>query len=185
MAGKFISLEGGEGTGKSTQVQRLAERLRSHGVDVVTTREPGGTPGAEAIRALLVEGDPGRWDGRVEALLVNAARADHVARLIKPALAAGTWVISDRYVHSTLAYQGAGRGLDDAELRKLHAFATDDLWPDLTLILEVEPGMGLARAAARRGGEERFEGEGTAFHDAVHARFLSFRRSALCPDRRR
>ncbi|MBB4630548.1 dTMP kinase [Sphingosinicella soli] len=174
MGGQFISFEGGEGGGKSTQLRRLAARLSAHGIDVVTTREPGGTPGAEDIRSLLVEGEPGRWDGRVEALLVNAARADHVARRIRPALADGKWVLCDRYVHSTLAYQGAARGLDDAALRQLHAFATGDLWPDLTIVLDVDPALGLARAAGRAGGEARFEGEPPAFHKAVRDRFLSF-----------
>lgn len=174
MGGRFISFEGGEGSGKSTQLRRLAARLSAQDVTVITTREPGGTPGAEDIRSLLVEGEPGRWDGRVEALLVNAARADHVARLIRPALAEGKWVLCDRYVHSTLAYQGAARGLDDAELRRLHAFATGDLWPDLTIVLDVDPALGLARAAGRAEGEARFEGEPPAFHKAVRERFLSF-----------
>ncbi|MFD0850177.1 dTMP kinase [Sphingosinicella xenopeptidilytica] len=174
MGGRFISFEGGEGSGKSTQLRRLAARLSAQDVVVITTREPGGTPGAEDIRSLLVEGEPGRWDGRVEALLVNAARADHVARLIRPALAESKWVLCDRYVHSTLAYQGAARGLDEAELRRLHAFATGDLWPDLTIVLDVDPALGLARAAGRAGGEARFEGEPPAFHNAVRERFLSF-----------
>lgn len=174
MGGRFISFEGGEGSGKSTQLRRLAARLSAQDVTVITTREPGGTPGAEDIRSLLVEGEPGRWDGRVEALLVNAARADHVARLIRPALAESKWVLCDRYVHSTLAYQGAARGLDEAELRRLHAFATGDLWPDLTIVLDVDPALGLARAAGRAGGEARFEGEPPAFHKAVRERFLSF-----------
>lgn len=173
MTGRFICVEGGEGGGKSTQLGLLAERLRARGIDVVATREPGGTPGAEAIRALIVDGEAGRWDGRAEALLVNAARADHVARLIRPALAAGQWVLSDRYVHSTLAYQGAGRGLDETELRALHRFATGDLWPDLTLILDVEPATGLGRAAAR-GGSARFEGEAAAFHVRVRNRMRAF-----------
>lgn len=181
MGGRFISFEGGEGSGKSTQLRRLAARLSAQDVIVITTREPGGTPGAEDIRQLLVEGEPGRWDGRVEALLVNAARADHVARLIRPALAEGKWVLCDRYVHSTLAYQGAARGLDDAELRQLHAFATGDLWPDLTIVLDVDPTLGLARAAGRAGGEARFEGEPPAFHKAVRDRFLSFSDVAVVP----
>lgn len=181
MAGRFISFEGGEGSGKSTQLRRLAARLAAHDVTVVTTREPGGTPGAEDIRRLLVEGEPGRWDGRVEALLVNAARADHVSRLIRPALAGDTWVLCDRYVHSTLAYQGAARGLDEAELRQLHAFATGDLWPDLTIVLDVDPALGLARAAGRAGAEARFEGEPPAFHKAVRERFLSFPDVAVIP----
>ena len=181
MGGRFISFEGGEGSGKSTQLRRLAARLSAQDVIVITTREPGGTPGAEDIRQLLVEGEPGRWDGRVEALLVNAARADHVARLIRPALAEGKWVLCDRYVHSTLAYQGAARGLDDAELRQLHAFATGDLGPDRTIVLDVEPTLGLARAAGRAGGEARFEGEPPAFHKAVRDRFLSFSDVAVVP----
>jgi dTMP kinase len=181
VGGRFISFEGGEGSGKSTQLRRLAARLSAQDVIVITTREPGGTPGAEDIRQLLVEGEPGRWDGRVEALLVNAARADHVARLIRPALAEGKWVLCDRYVHSTLAYQGAARGLDDAELRQLHAFATGDLWPDLTIVLDVDPTLGLARAAGRAGGEARFEGEPAAFHKAVRDRFLSFSDVAVVP----
>lgn len=181
MGGRFISFEGGEGSGKSTQLRRLAARLSAQDVTVITTREPGGTPGAEDIRSLLVEGEPGRWDGRVEALLVNAARADHVARLIRPALAEGKWVLCDRYVHSTLAYQGAARGLDEAELRRLHAFATGDLWPDLTIVLDIDPALGLARAAGRAGGEARFEGEPPAFHKAVRERFLSFPDVAVIP----
>lgn len=181
MGGRFISFEGGEGSGKSTQLRRLAARLSAQDVIVITTREPGGTPGAEDIRQLLVEGEPGRWDGRVEALLVNAARADHVARLIRPALAEDKWVLCDRYVHSTLAYQGAARGLDDVELRQLHAFATGDLWPDLTIVLDVDPTLGLARAAGRAGGEARFEGEPPAFHKAVRDRFLSFSDVAVVP----
>lgn len=179
--GRFISFEGGEGSGKSTQLRRLAARLAAQGVPVATTREPGGTPGAEDIRGLLVEGEPGRWDGRVEALLVNAARADHVSRLIRPALAGDTWVLCDRYVHSTLAYQGAARGLDEAELRQLHAFATGDLWPDLTIVLDVDPALGLARAAGRTGAEARFEGEPPAFHKAVRERFLAFPNVAVIP----
>lgn len=181
MGGRFISFEGGEGSGKSTQLRRLAARLSAQDVTVITTREPGGTPGAEDIRSLLVEGEPGRWDGRVEALLVNAARADHVARLIRPALAEGKWVLCDRYVHSTLAYQGAARGLDEAELRQLHAFSTGDLWPDLTIVLDIDPALGLARAAGRAGGEARFEGEPPAFHKAVRERFLNFPDVAVIP----
>ncbi|WP_374592994.1 dTMP kinase [Sphingosinicella sp.] len=181
MGGRFISFEGGEGSGKSTQLRRLAARLSAQDVTVITTREPGGTPGAEDIRSLLVEGEPGRWDGRVEALLVNAARADHVARLIRPSIAEGKWVLCDRYVHSTLAYQGAARGLDEAELGRLHAFATGDLWPDLTVVLDVDPALGLARAAGRAGGEARFEGEPPAFHKAVRERFLNFPDVAVIP----
>ena len=164
MTGRFITLEGGEGAGKSTQALRLAERLTAAGKQVVTTREPGGTPGAEEIRAMLVEGDADRWSAAAEACLVNAARADHVERLIRPALDAGTWVVCDRFVDSTLAYQGAGKGLADSALRNLHHIAGGDLWPDLTLILTVTVETGLARAAGRRSGEGRFEDHALAFH---------------------
>lgn len=178
--GKFISLEGGEGTGKSTQMQLLADRMNAAGIDVITTREPGGTSGAEDIRALLVEGEPGRWGGRTEALLVNAGRADHVARKIVPALDSGKWVVCDRYIHSTLAYQGAARGLDETDLLALHRFATGDLWPDFTIIFDVDPLVGLQRAATRQMGEARFEGETSAFHAAVRKRMLAFTADERC-----
>lgn len=164
--GRFIALEGGEGAGKSTQIGLLAEHLRALGHEVVVTREPGGTPGAEAIRALLVQGEKDRWGAEAEALLMCAARADHVARIIRPALARGAWVICDRFVGSTLAYQGAGRGLLKADLIALHDFATDGLWPDLSIILQVDPHSGLARAKTD-GGEDRFENTGADFHQRV------------------
>lgn len=167
----FISFEGGEGSGKSTQIARLAATLRERGFDVMTTREPGGTEGAEAIRDLLVSGEPGRWTGRAEALMMNAARADHVERLILPAIESGTWVLSDRYAHSTLAYQGAGRGLESDELIALHYVATGGLWPNLTLLLDIDPEVGLARAAKRHDAETRFEEEQLAFHEEVRAGF--------------
>lgn len=169
MSARFITFEGGEGAGKSTQAARLVAQLREQGIDVVPTREPGGTPGAEAIRALVVEGEPDRWDAVTEALLMNAARADHVARLIRPALAAGRWVVCDRFVDSTLAYQGA-KGLAAADLLETHRFATGDLWPDLTLVLDLPIALGAARAAAR-GGSDRFERTGGDFHDRVAAAF--------------
>lgn len=170
MTGKFITFEGGEGAGKSTQVAVLAARLRQHGIDVVETREPGGTAGAEAIRALLVEGEPDRWDGVAEMLLVNAARADHVARRIHPAIAAGQWVVCDRFVDSTLAYQGAGKAVPKADLLAAHRVATADLWPDLTLVLDLSVAVGEARAAVR-GRLDRFEQTGAGFHDRVAAAF--------------
>jgi len=169
--GKFITLEGGEGAGKSTQALRLAERLRDGGISVVTTREPGGSEGAEAVRALLVDGEPDRWSVAAEACLINAARADHIERLIRPALARGDWVVCDRFVDSTLAYQGAGKGLADSALRSLHHIAAADLWPDLTLLLDLPVAAGLARAAAR-GGAGRFEAHDTDFHGRVRAGFL-------------
>lgn len=180
MTGRFITFEGGEGSGKSTQLTLLASELRARGIEVVTTREPGGTPGAEAVRALLVEGEPGRWNGTSEALLINAGRADHVAKLIRPALAAGVWVICDRFVHSTIAYQGAARGVPEDELRTLHRFAAGDLWPDLTLILDIDSEAGLRRARTRAAGEARFEGEAAAFHVAVRERMLAFADDEAC-----
>ncbi len=171
--GRLIALEGGEGAGKSTQAARLAGWLRAQGHHVHCTREPGGTPGAEAIRALFVSGAPDRWTAETDALLVSAARADHVARGIRPALAAGALVLTDRFVHSTLAYQGGGKGLDRAALEAIHRFATGDLWPDLVLWIDVPPEVGLARAAARRGTPDRFEGHDLGFHARVRAAFAA------------
>ena len=182
MAGRFISFEGGEGSGKSTQARLLAETLRAAGRTVVLTREPGGTPGAEAVRALLVTGDPDRWSPWAEACLVNAARADHVERIILPALARGDWVICDRFVDSTRAYQGAGKGLADADLCALHAKAAGNLWPDITLVLTLGADEGLARATARGAAEARFEGHDGGFHARVVGFFkaLPTREPARC-----
>lgn len=171
LRGRFISLEGGEGSGKSTQARLLAEYLKKTEQDVVLTREPGGTEGAEAVRALLVTGDPDRWTPWSEVCLVNAARVDHVARVITPALARGATVICDRFIDSTRAYQGAGKGIADAELLALHRLACGDLWPDLTLVMQLPAATGLARAGARRGGEGRFEAHEAAFHARVAAFF--------------
>ncbi len=170
MRGRFISFEGGEGTGKSTQIRLLADRLRAAGHEVVTTREPGGTEGAEAIRALLLTGEPGRWSPVTEALLMNASRADHVERLIRPALTRGSWVLSDRYADSTFVYQGIAGHVDAAALQALHVHATGDLWPDLTIILDLPEGEGLERALVR-GGEGRFEAKGAGFHARVRRGF--------------
>jgi len=180
MTGRFLAFEGGEGAGKSTQIARLAEVLRARGETVVVTREPGGTPGAEEIRALFVEGAPGRWTVETDVLLVTAARADHVARLIRPALEAGHFVLCDRYVHSTLAYQGYGKGVALDRLRALHAFACQDLWPDLVLWLDLPVDKGLSRstkrAAAQRADqpqEQRFEALGLAYHEKVRSGFAA------------
>lgn len=169
--GRFISLEGGEGAGKSTQLNLLAERLVDAGVTLVTTREPGGTTGAETIRDLFVRGKPDRWDAATEACLVNAARADHVARLIRPALERGDWVLCDRYADSTFAYQGGAGGVADADLQALHRVATRDLWPDLTLLLDLPVEIGIARTRQRLGGATRFEDHDLAFHQGVADRF--------------
>jgi dTMP kinase len=171
LAGRFITFEGGEGSGKSTQSRMLAKHLSECGQPVVLTREPGGTPGAEAIRELLVTGDPGRWSAWSEACLVNAARVDHVDRVIRPALARGDWVICDRFVDSTRAYQGAGKGIADSDLCDLHARATANLWPDLTLVLRLGADAGLERAGARGGVEARFEAHDAAFHARITAFF--------------
>ncbi len=171
MRGRFISFEGGEGSGKSTQARILANYLSTIGQKAVLTREPGGTPGAEEIRDLLVNGRPDRWSPWSEACLVNAARVDHVERVIRPALERGTWVICDRFVDSTRAYQGAGKGLADADLCDLHRRTTGGLWPDLTLIMLLNPHAGLSRAGARGVAERRFEAHDEAFHARIAAFF--------------
>lgn len=176
MTGRFITLEGGEGTGKSTQIRRLADALAERGITAVTTREPGGADGAEEIRKLLVTGAPGRWDVLTETLLVYAARADHVKHTIGPALLAGHWVISDRFNDSTFVYQGAGRGLDRETIRRIDSAVLDDFKPDLTLILDLDVARGLERARARGAGEDRFENFDTAFHERLRQGFLDIAR---------
>lgn len=172
---KFIAFEGGEGAGKSTQARLLADALAARGVDCVVTREPGGTPGAEAIRALLLGTEGEGWHPRAEALLFAAARSDHVERLIRPALAAGKWVICDRFVDSSRAYQGGGGGLTDAEVLDLHRIGSKGLLPDLTLLVEVSPGVAAARASARDlDGADRIGGRNEAYHAKVAAAFAAF-----------
>ncbi len=173
--GRLITLEGGEGAGKTTQLARLAERLEARGLEVVRTREPGGTPGAEAVRALLVEGGAGRWLPSTELLLVAAARDDHLERLVRPALARGAWVLCDRYLDSTYAYQGAGGGLDPARIAALHAAVLDAPTPDLTLLLDLPADLGMARRRAG-GHATRFEAKDAAFHERVRAGFLDLAR---------
>ncbi len=169
---RFISLEGGEGAGKSTQACALVAALADCGVRAIMTREPGGSDGAEAIRALLLQGETTRWSAHAEALLFAAARADHVERTIRPALGAGSWVISDRFVDSTRAYQGGAEGIDDAAILALHAFGSKGLLPDRTFVLEIHPAEGERRATARDGaGADRFARRDPAFHAAVAAAF--------------
>ncbi|MGE3334054.1 MAG: dTMP kinase [Rhodospirillaceae bacterium] len=170
--GIFITFEGGEGGGKSTQARKLAEVLTARGHDVILTREPGGAPGAEAIRKLLVEGASNRWDGLTEALLHTAARRDHLLKTVWPALGAGKTVISDRFFDSTIAYQGYGHGLDIAALRELQHVAIGDFKPDITLILDLPAGVGLARAHVRGGAETRYESMAVAFHERLRQGFL-------------
>lgn len=180
--GRFITLEGGEGTGKSTQSARLAQRLTAAGREVVATREPGGSPGAEAIRALLVEGAPDRWSPTTETLLMYAARRDHIERVIQPALARGAWVVCDRFINSTRAYQGAGGGAPAALIAALEQEVVGGCMPDLTLILDLPVDLGLKRAANRAGRERRFEAKGRAFHNQLRQAFLDIaaREPARC-----
>ena len=173
----FVAFEGGEGTGKSTQISRAARWLRDRGHDVLETREPGGTPLGQELRRLVL--DPaGHVTPRAEALLYAADRAHHVDTVIRPALAAGRVVLSDRYIDSTLAYQGAGRGLDDA--RVVTSWATGGLLPHLTVLLDLDPRVGLARAGARAT-LDRLEADSLAFHEAVRAGFLAL--AAEAPER--
>ena len=175
MTGRFIALEGGEGVGKSTQLRLLADGLRARGLTVVTTREPGGTPGAEAIRAMVLDPAGESWGPRAEALLFAAARADHVERLIRPALARGEWVLTDRYLDSSRAYQGGGSGLADADILALHRIGSDDLLPDRTVVLELDPALAATRLAARdRGQSDRIGGRDAAYHTRVAAAFRRF-----------
>ncbi len=168
----MIAFEGGEGAGKSTQARLLAEALQARGLTVVITREPGGTAGAEAIRALLLHppGDAG-WTPHAEALLFAAARADHVAHLIRPALARGEWVICDRFVDSSRAYQGGAGGLGDAAVNALHAFGSDSLRPDRVILLEGDEDALAIRLAARGQAADAIEGRPAAYHRAVAAAF--------------
>ena len=170
--GRLITVEGGEGAGKSTQVDLLLAALGQAGIAATRTREPGGSDGAEAIRRLLLDGATERWDAVGEALLLYAARRDHVVRLIRPALDRGVWVVCDRFVDSTLAYQGYGRGLPIADLLALHNFALGDFAPDLTLILDLPVAEGLARAGRRSGNADRFERLDAAFHERLRQGFL-------------
>lgn len=169
--GRFITLEGGEGAGKSTQVRRLAESLRGRGQEVVTTREPGGSPGAEEIRGLLITGGEGRWSPVTETLLHFAARRDHLERTVWPALERGAWVISDRFADSTLAYQGYGLGFNQDIIIRLYANVIGKFYPDLTLMLDLPAEAGLARAKARSTAD-RYEGMDIEFHRRLREGFL-------------
>jgi dTMP kinase len=182
---RFISLEGGEGAGKSTQIKMLTAWFADHGIDVCSTREPGGSPGAEQIRDLLVKGATDRWASMTEALLMTASRAEHVERRIKPALEAGSWVLCDRFFDSSIAYQGAARGLGMQRVKALQTLALGDFQPDLTLILDLPVSVGLGRAKAREGekaiSEDRFEQLDLSFHETLRAAYLKI--AAAEPDR--
>ncbi len=185
MTGAFIAVEGVDGSGKSGVVRHLIAHVQALGRDVLGTREPGGTPQGEALRGLLLAGEDDAWDPRAELLLMTAARVQHVARVVLPAVAAGRVVMSDRYAGSTLAYQGAGRGMAEALIRDLHAAVVDDVWPDLTLVLDLDPAIGLARSRKRLavGGidEGRFESLDLAFHQRIREAFLA--QAAAAPER--
>jgi dTMP kinase len=168
--GKFISLDGGEGVGKSTQVKALADALKNRGIGVLVTREPGGSEGAERIRELLLSGTEDRWGPQAEALLFAAARADHVAKTIRPALEAGQWVLSDRFVDSSLAYQGGAGALGIEAVRAINAFGIGDAFPDRTLVLTLEEGAERARARDRHG-SDRIGGRSQDYHHKVATAF--------------
>lgn len=172
MAGRFISFEGGEGSGKTTQARLLAMHLVELGIPAELTREPGGTPGAEAIRTLLLDPPGDGWGPRAEALLFAAARADHVARLIRPQVASGSWVICDRFVDSSRAYQGGAGGIGDDEVLALHRFGSEALLPDRTILIDVPAHVVARRLAARdQGAADAIGGRDEAYHNAVRATF--------------
>ncbi|NKN34666.1 dTMP kinase [Marichromatium bheemlicum] len=181
--GRFITLEGIEGAGKSTQVEHLAGLLRARGRRVITTREPGGAPLAERIRALLLDPEHGAMCETTELLLMFAARAEHLDKTIGPALEAGVWVICDRFTDATYAYQGGGRGLDIAPIATLEQLVQGALRPDQTLVFDLPPAQGLARARARTGASDRFERETLRFFTAVRDVYLT--RAAAMPERYR
>ena len=176
-AARFIVFEGGEGAGKSTQSAALSDYLQARGHEVLCTREPGGTPAAEAIRAVLLDPANAGLDDRAEALLFAAARGDHAARVIRPALERGEIVISDRYLDSSVAYQGVARGLGAERVAELSLWATGGLVPDLTIVLDVDPALGLARVV----GPDRLESEPLEWHARVRQGFLDI--AAAAPDR--
>lgn len=179
--GVFITFEGGEGAGKSTQVVRLAERLRARGLEVVQTREPGGSPGAEAIRDLVLNGEIERWSSRTETLLMYAARSDHLERTVMPALEAGRWVVCDRFADSSRAYQGAAGGAPSDLIEMLDAAIVGANQPELTLIFDLPVEVGLERAFGRGPSETRFESKGPAFHQRLRDGFAGIAKAH--PDR--
>ncbi len=182
--GVFITFEGGDGTGKSTQVKRLVAALSARGLSVVATREPGGTPQAERIRNLLLQRDSGTFDPLTEVLLLMAARREHLQNLIEPALAQGQWVVSDRFVDSSRAFQGAGMGIDRAVIDQVYRLIAGDRTPDLTFIFDIDPAEGLARSGRQKAAavataertEDRYERMGLPFHTRLREGFLAIAR---------
>ncbi|MTI10047.1 dTMP kinase [Curvivirga aplysinae] len=179
--GRFISFEGGEGSGKSTQIKKIAAMIERNGIQVILSREPGGSKGGEEIRELLVTGDAGRWDGVTELLLLYAARNDHVEKIIKPAIAEGKWVLCDRFADSTMAYQGYGHELGRERIEQVHIASLGDFNPDLTIIIDIPVEVGLKRALARRDGEDRYENMDISFHQRMRDGYLDIANHA--PDR--
>lgn len=171
--GRFITFEGGEGAGKTTQARLLVERLRASGVDVLQTREPGGSPGAEEIRNIAVSGEADRWSSRTETLLMYAARSDHLERTIRPALDEGRWVVCDRFADSSRVYQGAGGGASESLIEALDEAVVNGDQPDLTLVFDLPVEVGLERAFGRGLFETRFESKGLAFHQKLRDGFLA------------
>jgi dTMP kinase len=173
MQGRFISLEGGEGVGKTTLINGIANALTDRGLHTVVTREPGGTPGAEILRDILLKGDTDRWSAMTEALMMYAGRVDHVDRLIKPALKRGAWVLCDRFADSTTAYQGSAGGVPLEQIKALHAAALADFKPDLTFVVDLDPKLGIQRTIERGESATRFERFDAAFHDRLRKAFLT------------
>ncbi|MDB2437659.1 dTMP kinase [Hellea sp.] len=171
--GQFITFEGGEGAGKTTQAKMLVEALEGAGIETLMTREPGGTFGAEAIRDLVLEGTSDRWSGMTELLLMYAARLDHVEKLIKPALERGVWVICDRFSDSSLAYQGYARGLGPDKVEALHAAVMNEFEPDLTILFDIDPILAQKRVETRGENLSRFDAESIAFHNTLRDAFLN------------
>ena len=174
MRNQFITFEGGEGSGKSTQINLLHNFLIEKGKDVVSTREPGGTPSAEIIRDLLTKGDADRWSPATEALLMWAARSEHVEKLIKPSLDKGKWVLCDRFYHSTYAYQGVGHNLGIENMRIIKKIIIGEITPNLTFILDIDPVNGIGRTKNRASNEDRFEKMNLAFHNNLRKAFIQF-----------
>lgn len=177
MSGKFITFEGGEGSGKTTQIALLQKYLAGTGKKCLVTREPGGSPGGEAIRELLLTGQSDKWSPISETLLFQAARVEHIGRIIKPALARGEVVLCDRFLDSTVVYQGMSKDLGVEFVRQIHQLTTHNFLPNFTFILDIEPSIGLTRAKARTGNETRFENMDMSFHESVRNGFLSLAKS--------
>ena len=179
--GKFITLEGGEGAGKTTQAKLLVEALNAAGIETVLTREPGGTFGAEAIRKLVLDGTKDRWSGMTELLLMYAARVDHVEKVIRPALSRGAWVISDRFADSSVAYQGYARGVDLKRVKGVHEAVMGEFGPDLTILFDIDPVIAMKRVETRGEDISRFDAESIEFHNTLRSAFLDIAKEN--PDR--